>query len=237
MTLRVMLLAFCVTCVAGTIAGSPPCSEPPEALSRVAPEFPEIARQARVEGKIELQVEVDGTGTVHRASILSTNRPNLGFEANAIAAVEQWRFEPNERCEQRTTTLEFDFELVELVTERPFGITTRVCPVVMKRKSSRSRAQISGRLNERPHKETLLLLRVNETPWGQQLNLVAESRPSADGTFKFVGVDPGHYAVSTIEFDGDGWSSPVFEIDGDEHVIIEPRDETSATRVSYLRPE
>ena len=62
--------------------------------SRVEPLFPEIARTARVETRVVLQLFVRTDGTVGQATVLESGHPNLGFEQAAVDAVKQWRYEP-----------------------------------------------------------------------------------------------------------------------------------------------
>jgi protein TonB len=62
--------------------------------TKIDPEYPELARVARVDGQVILQAIVRKDGTVGDVSVIRVNRPNLGFEDTAIAAVLQWRYEP-----------------------------------------------------------------------------------------------------------------------------------------------
>jgi protein TonB len=62
--------------------------------SYVQPEYPEIARIARIEGNVVLQAIIDREGTVDDIEVLRCTRPAFGFEDAAIAAVRQWRYEP-----------------------------------------------------------------------------------------------------------------------------------------------
>lgn len=62
--------------------------------TRVEPEYPELARRARIEGQVVLQLIVRKDGTVGGISILSEPEVQLGFSEAAIAAVEQWRYRP-----------------------------------------------------------------------------------------------------------------------------------------------
>jgi protein TonB len=61
--------------------------------SYVEPEYPELARVARVDGQVILQAIVRKDGSVGDASVIRVNRPNLGFEESAILAVQQWRYQ------------------------------------------------------------------------------------------------------------------------------------------------
>ncbi len=77
------------------IAGSQGVSNPvliPE--SKVQPEFPELARVARIDGRVFLQAVIHKDGTVGEITVLSCSRPNMGFEESAMAAVVQWRYQP-----------------------------------------------------------------------------------------------------------------------------------------------
>ena len=62
--------------------------------TKLTPEYPELARVARVDGQVILQAIVRKDGTVGDISVIRVNRPNLGFEDSAIVAVMQWRYEP-----------------------------------------------------------------------------------------------------------------------------------------------
>jgi protein TonB len=60
----------------------------------VKPEYPELARVARIEGRVILQAIILKNGTVGEIEVLNCNRPNMGFEEAAIGAVRQWRYVP-----------------------------------------------------------------------------------------------------------------------------------------------
>jgi protein TonB len=62
--------------------------------SKIEPEYPELARVARLEGNVILQAIIRSDGTVGDVQVLRTNRPNMGFEDAAVAAVQQWRYQP-----------------------------------------------------------------------------------------------------------------------------------------------
>ena len=60
-------------------------------IRRVAPVYPELAKRARVQGKVVLVVTVDEEGNVSDIRV-STGHPLLN-EA-AISAVKQWKYSP-----------------------------------------------------------------------------------------------------------------------------------------------
>jgi len=62
--------------------------------SYVRPAYPEIARQARLEGRVVLKAVICADGSVADVTVLSCNQPSLGFEDESIKAVRQWRYEP-----------------------------------------------------------------------------------------------------------------------------------------------
>jgi len=82
--------------------------------SRVRPEYPELARVARIEGKVILQAIVLKDGTVGDIEVLSCNRPGMGFEETAQTALQQWRYRPamqGDRPVDVYFTVVVDFEL------------------------------------------------------------------------------------------------------------------------------
>lgn len=60
-------------------------------VTRVQPEYPPIARQLRVQGTVELDATVAGTGTVDKVNIVSGN-PML--TKPAAEALKKWKFRP-----------------------------------------------------------------------------------------------------------------------------------------------
>jgi protein TonB len=88
----------------------------PERLeeSYIKPEYPELARVARIEGRVILQAIILKDGTVGEVEVLNCNRPNMGFEESAIGAVQQWRYKPamqGDRPVDVYFTVRVDFDL------------------------------------------------------------------------------------------------------------------------------
>ncbi len=65
--------------------------------SRVAPEYPAAAFDARMEGHVTVAALVLADGSVAQVETLDSSAPNLGFEQAAAAAVKQWKFEPGQK--------------------------------------------------------------------------------------------------------------------------------------------
>jgi TonB family protein len=62
--------------------------------SRVQPRYPEIARKAKVAGRVILQAIVRQDGSVGEIQVLSSPGKRFGFDEAAIEAVRQWRYKP-----------------------------------------------------------------------------------------------------------------------------------------------
>jgi TonB family protein len=60
-------------------------------LQRVEPEYPEEARQQRIQGAVVLEVRIGRDGAIEEVKLVS-GQPLLAKAA--IAAVKQWRFKP-----------------------------------------------------------------------------------------------------------------------------------------------
>lgn len=65
---------------------------PPQLLHRVDPYYSEEARNARLEGRVELYIEVGLDGRAHNLKIRRSL--GLGLDERAIEAVRQWTFKP-----------------------------------------------------------------------------------------------------------------------------------------------
>jgi TonB family protein len=62
--------------------------------TKITPEYPELARKAKVTGNVILEAVVRKDGTVGEVKVLRSPGANLGFEESAIDAVKQWRYKP-----------------------------------------------------------------------------------------------------------------------------------------------
>ncbi|HET7217560.1 MAG TPA: energy transducer TonB, partial [Vicinamibacterales bacterium] len=65
----------------------------PKKIVHVIPEYPEIARRARVEGVVILEAVLDASGRVQSVRVL---RSTPLLDDAAIKAVQQWRYTPTE---------------------------------------------------------------------------------------------------------------------------------------------
>ncbi len=67
-------------------------TKPPELLNKIAPIYPELARIAKVEGVVILNVRTDEDGRVDQVKVANSMDPHL--TRAAIEAVRRWRYEP-----------------------------------------------------------------------------------------------------------------------------------------------
>ena len=61
------------------------------ALTKVAPEYPSVARQLKIQGSVELEAVVTESGAVEKVTIVSGN-PVL--TKSAADALKKWKFSP-----------------------------------------------------------------------------------------------------------------------------------------------
>jgi protein TonB len=68
----------------------------PQAIPEMCPwpEFPELAKIARLDGKVTVKVWVDRFGDVRKWKILQTSPPGLGFEDEVLKVIPRWKFTP-----------------------------------------------------------------------------------------------------------------------------------------------
>jgi len=67
----------------------------PVLISRQPPQYPMMARSARVEGVVKLEAVIHSDGTVGDIKVLQPLR--MGCTEAAIEALKRWRFKPGER--------------------------------------------------------------------------------------------------------------------------------------------
>lgn len=69
--------------------------KPPTLVQKVEPKFSEEARKAKVDGVVQLAIEIDEEGNVASADVL--DGPGYGLNEQAVEAVKQWKFKPATR--------------------------------------------------------------------------------------------------------------------------------------------
>ena len=89
--------------------------------SKISPVYPEAAREERLEARVILQAVVRADGTVGDLEMLSSSSDRQEFADAAIAAVEQWRYEPATRNGKPVNvyfTIRVEFELRDKAPEQ-----------------------------------------------------------------------------------------------------------------------
>ncbi|MEC9273772.1 MAG: energy transducer TonB [Candidatus Neomarinimicrobiota bacterium] len=76
-----------------------PYDDPPQPLSSIKPVYPEIAKEAGIEGTVVVQVFVDKKGRVQDTLILK-GIPNTGLDEAAVTAIKKTRFRPAKQRER-----------------------------------------------------------------------------------------------------------------------------------------
>lgn len=65
--------------------------KPPRAIVQPPPEYPPLARQARIEGQVQIDAVLDEQGNVIEMKVVSG--PLLLYQA-ALGALKQWKYQP-----------------------------------------------------------------------------------------------------------------------------------------------
>jgi protein TonB len=61
------------------------------ASRKIDPEYPAVARQIRLTGEVDLDISVDPSGSVEKATV---TRGNTLLAATSLQAIRKWRFTP-----------------------------------------------------------------------------------------------------------------------------------------------
>jgi len=64
----------------------------PKLVEKVEPNYTETAKDAKIEGTVIVMVVIEVDGKIHEAKVI--HGIDEGLDANAVAAVQSWRFEP-----------------------------------------------------------------------------------------------------------------------------------------------
>jgi protein TonB len=95
------------TADASTIVLNQPIPEQP--IVQGLPRYPRIAQDRQVEGKVVLSITIMPDGSVRDVRVISA-RPNGYFEAEALRAVQGWRYKPSKHIRQNVI-VDIDFVL------------------------------------------------------------------------------------------------------------------------------
>jgi protein TonB len=76
-----------------------PYDEPPVPLTKIDPDYPEIAQEAGIEGTVIIQAFIDKRGRVQETIVLK-GVPNTGLDDAAAEAIRRTRFKPAKQRER-----------------------------------------------------------------------------------------------------------------------------------------
>ncbi|WP_164971523.1 TonB family protein [Proteus hauseri] len=80
--------------------------EKPQALSQQLPYYPARAKEAKIEGSLEIKFDVDENGQVQNIRMLDTPLVNV-FGLSLIHAMEHWRYETGKPISDLKMIIEF----------------------------------------------------------------------------------------------------------------------------------
>ena len=89
-----VLLLLCTQAWAQQPAPKPRITKQPKLLQAVAPEYPPAALAAGKQAKVKVRISIDAQGTVEKVEVV--DKVGDGFDEAAIAAAQQYIFEPAE---------------------------------------------------------------------------------------------------------------------------------------------
>ena len=98
---------------------------PPTIVSKVEPEYSELARTARREGEVVLQTVVDENGLPQNIHVIRSL--GFGLDEKAIEAVQKWRFKPaikNGKPVALLSTIEVNFPLLKPPSPPPLRLSS-----------------------------------------------------------------------------------------------------------------
>jgi TonB family protein len=81
------------------------------ATAKPQPDYPPVARQLRIQGRVDVEVSIDPTGTVESTRIVAGNAALTGTIANTL---KRWHFEPalvDGKPVRAIATISFTFKL------------------------------------------------------------------------------------------------------------------------------
>jgi TonB family protein len=81
------------------------------AVKKAAPDYPPIAKQLKIAGHVQVDVNIDADGNVESVKVVSGNAM---LTQSVILAVKKWKFTPFTQDGAPTkavTALEFDFKM------------------------------------------------------------------------------------------------------------------------------
>ena len=76
----------------------------PQQVNKVEPDYPPLARQNKVEGRVYVKVEIDENGGVTGAQVVKGPNPDHGLFDSCVAAAKKAKFSPPMKNNMRVKT-------------------------------------------------------------------------------------------------------------------------------------
>ncbi len=202
------------------LASAPEPIVPPKLRKNVQPSYPAAALEQKLAASVLLEIDIDATGVVQRASIAEPSQaPGQGFEEAALAAAKQLEFEPAlEGKKPIPVTITYRFRFVPETTPAPSPPPpapapdpkkARVAPTPDKPPPALSTAELRGRLLERGTRLPLVGVKVTvfrgegDAAEGFETETDAEGRflvtKLGVGDWKILADPDGYYPLRTTE--------------------------------------
>ncbi|HEX6863477.1 MAG TPA: energy transducer TonB, partial [Thermoanaerobaculia bacterium] len=67
--------------------------KPPKVVYKLAPEYPESAREAKAEGDVVLEIVIDEQGRVRNPTVAKSSG-NADLDQEALETIPEWTFQP-----------------------------------------------------------------------------------------------------------------------------------------------
>jgi TonB family protein len=104
-----LIVALCMSMSAGLAPkalaqATAPDTAKRKVKTRVVPEFPPLAKQMNVTGKVKIEATISADGHVTSTKVVGGSPLLVG---SALDAIKKWRFEPGPK--ESTEIIEFDF--------------------------------------------------------------------------------------------------------------------------------
>jgi TonB family protein len=116
--MKLVLATICLFACAGLLAAQDALLRVSEfearkaIIKKVDPEYPAMARQVRLSGKVQVDVVIAETGSVEKVSVI---KGNVLLSNSAVYALKKWKFTPfagaANKPAKAITSLTFDFHL------------------------------------------------------------------------------------------------------------------------------
>jgi TonB family protein len=108
-----LLVVFLAACQGARIYKVVQVTTPPHVISKIEPQYTEQARAQKIQGKVVLTMIVNPDGRADHIRVMRSL--DKGMDANAVAAIRQWTFEPGEKDGKSVrvaVTIEVNFHLL-----------------------------------------------------------------------------------------------------------------------------